>query len=142
MRVTRRLHAAVIATFLAIAGLGACAGSSSGACAGPAIEVEPTTVAPGDDVTVTGHGMARGCSDHHEMGDDGREAREDADPLRDVEIEFIPEGGEPVTLTTVDADGAGSFTITVAIPSGIGQVDKARIEAAGTEASAEVTVLP
>ena len=144
---TRKSTIAVLAAVVALSTV-ACGsdagGMSTGAGCEPAsLSVEPAVAASGDSVTVTGRAMMDGCADSHGVDEDGNTVDlETQKPYEDVDIVFTVDGADPVTLATVDASDAGSFTVEVTVPDVDGG-GTGLIEVKGTSArGAELTVAP
>jgi hypothetical protein len=92
--------------------LGSSAGAAS-ACLPPEITVEPSTVAPGQAVTVSGRHFVTECNDVVMPGEPPPPA---SPPATDIEIAFA-QGERSVVLATVDADDDGSFRTSAIVPA-------------------------
>ncbi|PFG42614.1 hypothetical protein ATJ88_1277 [Isoptericola jiangsuensis] len=106
-----RVLAAVLAG-LVVAGTSGCATASGtpgeNACAAPAVEADPATVAPGDTMEITGVGFAHGCEDHP--------AAEESTSMTDVPVRWL-QGGVTVDLGVVDADEHGGWALRATVPA-------------------------
>lgn len=140
---TARVAAALVIVATAACGGGDGGTSSAGGCAAPLIVVEPTTARAGDEVTVTGEGMFKGCADHISVNvDTGETHSEEVRPLRAVELRLVPVDGEPEILTTVTADAKGEFTVTVTVPDTVPE-GTATVEISGAHAEpGELRIVP
>ncbi len=93
-------------------------GSSAPACEAAILRVEPASVARGEELTLSGTAFMDGCADSCSVDEDtGHQSCEAASPYRGITVELLPDDGEPVELTRVDADEDGAFTVEVTVPA-------------------------
>ena len=88
----------------------------------PTVTVEPTTVNPGDEVTVTGEGWP---------------------PSTTVTVDLLDEDGDVVATVDVETDDTGSFTTPITVPDDAtpGDYTVHASDDAGNEAEAPLTVV-
>ncbi|WP_454084142.1 hypothetical protein [Georgenia sp. Marseille-Q6866] len=67
---------------------------------------------------MSGTAFMDGCADSCSVDEDtGHQSCEAASPYRGITVELLPDDGEPVELTRVDADEDGAFTVEVTVPA-------------------------
>lgn len=92
--------------------------SGAPACEAPSLRVDPASVARGEELTLRGSAFMDGCADSCGVDEGtGHQSCETASPHRGITVELLPDDGQPVELTQVDADEDGAFTIEVTVPA-------------------------
>lgn len=129
-----RVLAALLTGLVTVGTSGCTTSGTSGeaSCAAPSVEVEPATVAPGDEIEITGQAFLGGCEDHP--------GAEESTPMTDVTVRWL-QGGVTADLGTVDADEHGGWTVRATVPvdavAGTARVDVSSSEGAVVSVSAQ-----
>jgi hypothetical protein len=108
---TFRAAVALVGGFVAVAATAGCSTESGtsgeAACAAPTVEVEPRSVAPGDEIEITGRDFMDGCEDHP--------GAEDSTPMSGLTVRWL-QGGVTADLGVVDANQEGTWTVIAPVP--------------------------
>ena len=107
------MRARVLLTLVAAAAALSLGPPAAADCTGPEITLSPRRAAPGDEVTVAGHGWGDACNDTPgpvcnppTLGD----------PIQNIRLELDGVDLDGVDLGTFDADDEYSFETTIEVP--------------------------
>ena len=100
----------------ALAGLLLGVRPGAASCARPWIDIQPGHEfgGGGQAVTIVGHGWMS-CSDGGGVGCTYRPPPEKS--FKDIKVQIVGPGGEPVNGASVDANSNGAFSLTLALPT-------------------------